>query len=105
MHSKTTQAFVLVCVCLAVACGGGGSSLVPKVSPVPGDGGPAVARTPFGRSGTPAASGSPGAGPSASPFTPPTPGPLATYTVESGDTPNAIASKLNIPSDRIESWV
>jgi hypothetical protein len=28
-----------------------------------------------------------------------------TYTVVSGDTPNAIASKLNVPSDRIEAWV
>jgi hypothetical protein len=35
----------------------------------------------------------------------PTAGPLLTYTVEAGDTPNAIANKLNVPSDRADAWV
>jgi hypothetical protein len=103
MDLKTPLALVAVLLCLAAACGGGGS-LVPKVTPSsPGDGGPAVARTPlFGPRETPGASGS---APAATRPPAPTPGPLLSYTVESGDTPNAIANKLNVPSATADAWV
>ena len=101
MQFKAALLLLVVSACLASACGGG-DSLVPKLTPTLQAGsGPAVARTPFGgtRPGTTPGAAAPVATP------PPTPAPIQTYTVASGDTPNAIANKLNIPSDRIEAWV
>jgi LysM repeat protein len=101
MQLQTTLALAAVFLCLSVACGGGGS-LVPKATPVSKDS-PAVARTPLVRAG--ATTAPPGPGPAATQPPAPTAGPILTYTVESGDTPNGIANKLNVPSDRAEAWV
>jgi hypothetical protein len=101
MLLKITLALAAVLLCLTVACSGGGS-LVPKATPA-GNDGPAVARTPLGRSGATTAPPGPGSAAVQPPV--PTAGPLLSYMVESGDTPNAIANKLNVPSDRAEAWV
>jgi hypothetical protein len=105
MQPKTPLALVALFLCLTAACGGG--DLVPKVTPANQAGnGPAVARSPVGgAAATPAAPG-PGSAATRPPAAQlPTPGPLATYTVESGDTPNAIANKLNVPSASADAWV
>ena len=106
MQLKITLALAAVLVCVTVACGGGGS-LVPKATPAANQGndGPSVARTPFGRPGATTTAPGPGPATTPQPAALPTPGPVLTYTVESGDTPNAIANKLNVPSDRSEAWV
>src|SRR5437773_1270959 len=104
MQFKITLGLVAALLCLSVACGGGGS-LVPKATPAVNQGsdGPAVARTPLARPG--ATTAPPGPGPAATQPPAPTAGPALSYTVESGDTPNAIANKLNVPSDRADAWV
>src|SRR4051794_18567244 len=102
MQPKALVLSSLAFACLVAACGGG-NSLVPKVTPASqGNNGPTVARTPFGgtRPGT-----TPGAPAPVATQPPTAPVPVQTYTVVSGDTPNAIAGKLNVPSDRIEAWV
>jgi LysM repeat protein len=102
MQPKTALSLAAVLLCLSVACGGGGS-LVPRAQATvnQGSGGPAIARTPLVR---PDATTAP-PGPAATQPPAPAAGPVLSYTVESGDTPNAIANKLNVPSDRTEAWV
>lgn len=104
MQPKIPLAVIAALLCLAMACGGGGGSLVPKATPAnAGSEAPAVARTPLrGANTTPAA---PGPNPAGARPPAATPAPLLSYTVASGDTPNAIANKLNVPSDRVDAWV
>src|SRR5262245_9596214 len=103
MQPKTPLTLIAVLLCSVVACGGGGS-LVPKATPArQGGDGPTVARPPLRGQGTTPGAATPG--PAATQPPAATPAPLLTYTVESGDTPNAIAGKLNVPSDRIDAWV
>ena len=101
MRLRFKHCLVAVLCGVAVACGGGGD-LVPKATPArPNTDAPTIARTPLrGQPTTPSAPG-----PATSPSPVATPASLLTYTVESGDTPNAIAGKLNVPSDRVEAWV
>ena len=91
--------------CLLLAACGGGNSLVPKVAtPAANGGNPAVARTPLGQTGRPAAPTQPALAPPTA-TQPPAPASVDTYTVVAGDTPNAIANKLNVASDRSDAWV
>ena len=102
MQRSRLPVFAGVLACLLAACGGG-DGLVPKVTPAQDvSGGPAVARTPFTQGGRPVTQ-APGPPPAATQA--PVQAPPQTYTVLSGDTASGIASKLNVPSDRRDSWV
>ena len=104
MQPSPLPRLAVVLACLLIACGGG-DGLVPKVTPTldPGNGGPAVARTPFTKGGRPVTQAA-GPPPATATQQPPQ-APPQTYTVVSGDTASGIASKLNVPSDRRDDWV